>query len=213
MIYAQPNQEGALINAKETYGNFINGEWVAPVNGNYFDNVSPVTGKAFCRIPRSDADDINKALDAAHAAKDAWGKTSVTERSNMLLKISDRLEQNLEAIAVAETWDNVTAVRETLNADVPLAVDHSRYVAGVIRAQAATSSHIDYNTVADHFHEPLGVLGQIIPWHFPLLMAAWKLAPPLATRGCAVMEAAEQTAWRTLGFVQRLDDGLARGVL
>ncbi|WP_113906433.1 acetaldehyde dehydrogenase ExaC [Aliidiomarina celeris] len=213
MIYAQPNQEGALINAKETYGNFINGEWVAPVNGNYFDNVSPVTGKAFCRIPRSDADDINKALDAAHAAKDAWGKTSVTERSNLLLKIADRLEQNLEAIAVAETWDNGKAVRETLNADVPLAVDHFRYFAGVIRAQEGTSSEIDHNTVAYHFNEPLGVVGQIIPWNFPLLMAAWKLAPALATGNCVVLKPAEQTPWSILKFIELIEDLLPKGVL
>lgn len=213
MIYAQPNSDGALINAKETYGNFINGEWVAPVNGKYFDNISPVTGKAFCRIPRSDADDINKAIDAAQAAKDAWGKTSVTERSNLLLKIADRLEQNLEAIAVAETWDNGKAIRETLNADVPLAVDHFRYFAGVIRAQEGTSSEIDEHTVAYHFNEPLGVVGQIIPWNFPLLMASWKLAPALATGNCVVLKPAEQTPWSILKFVELIEDLLPKGVL
>lgn len=213
MIYAQPNSDGALINAKETYGNFINGEWVAPVNGKYFDNISPVTGKAFCRIPRSDEDDINKAIDAAQAAKDAWGKTSVTERSNLLLKIADRLEQNLEAIAVAETWDNGKAIRETLNADVPLAVDHFRYFAGVIRAQEGTSSEIDEHTVAYHFNEPLGVVGQIIPWNFPLLMASWKLAPALATGNCVVLKPAEQTPWSILKFVELIEDLLPKGVL
>ncbi|MCC5879182.1 MAG: aldehyde dehydrogenase [Idiomarina sp.] len=213
MIYAQPNQKDALINAKERYGNFIGGEWVAPVNGKYFDNISPVTGKAFCQIPRSDEDDINKALDAAHAAKDAWGKTSVTERSNMLLKIADRLEQNLESIAVAETWDNGKAVRETLNADVPLAVDHFRYFAGVIRAQEGTSSEIDHDTVAYHYNEPLGVVGQIIPWNFPLLMASWKLAPALASGNCVILKPAEQTPWSILKFIELIEDLLPKGVL
>ncbi|WP_114418177.1 acetaldehyde dehydrogenase ExaC [Marinospirillum perlucidum] len=213
MIYAQPGQPEAVVSFKPRYENFIGGQWVAPVKGAYFENISPVTGKAFCEIPRSTAEDIELALDAAHQAKAAWGKTSVTERSNLLLKIADRLEQNLEAIAVAETWDNGKAVRETLNADVPLAVDHFRYFAGAIRAQEGSIGEIDNNTVAYHFHEPLGVVGQIIPWNFPLLMAAWKLAPALATGNCIVMKPAEQTPWSLLKFIEVIEDLLPAGVL
>lgn len=180
MIYAKPGSEGSVVSFNEQYENFIGGEWVAPVKGEYFDNVSPVDGKPFCRIPRSTEEDINLALDAAHAAKEAWGKTSVQARSLVLLKIADRIEANLEVLAVADTWDNGKSVRETLAADVPLAADHFRYFAGAIRAQEGSIGEIDENTVAYHFHEPLGVVGQIIPWNFPLLMAAWKLAPALA---------------------------------
>lgn len=213
MIYAQPGQSDAVVTVKAQYANFINGQWLAPVKGQYFDNISPVTGKPFCQIPRSTAEDIELALDAAHAAKAAWGAMSVTQRSNILLKIADRLEQNLEMIAVAETWDNGKAVRETLNADVPLAVDHFRYFAGAIRAQEGSIGEIDQNTVAYHFHEPLGVVGQIIPWNFPLLMAAWKLAPALATGNCIVLKPAEQTPWSILKFVELIADLLPPGVL
>lgn len=192
MIYAQPGTAGAIVNFKEKYANFIGGKWIAPVNGKYFDNRSPVNGQNFCQIPRSDAQDIELALDAAHAAKDAWGKTSVTERSNLLLRIADRVEQNLEYLAVAETWENGKAVRETLNADLPLFVDHFRYFAGCIRAQEGSAADIDGNTVSYHFPEPLGVVGQIIPWNFPLLMAAWKIAPALAAGNCVVLKPAEQ---------------------
>ncbi|MBO1912534.1 aldehyde dehydrogenase family protein, partial [Microvirga sp. 3-52] len=156
------------------------GKWTPPVSGKYFDNPTPVTGKVFTEVARSTSEDIELALDAAHDAKDAWGKTSVTERSNILLKIADRLEQNLEMLAVAESWENGKAVRETLNADIPLAIDHFRYFAGAIRAQEGGVSQIDDDTVAYHFHEPIGVVGQIIPWNFPILMAVWKLAPALA---------------------------------
>ena len=179
-VYQNPNTEGALVNFKERYDNFIGGKWTAPVSGEYFDNVTPVTGKVFTQVARSTEEDIELALDAAHAAKNAWGKTSVTERSNILLKIADRIEQNLEMLAVAETWDNGKAIRETLNADLPLAIDHFRYFAGALRAQEGSLSQVDDNTVAYHFHEPIGVVGQIIPWNFPLLMAVWKLAPALA---------------------------------
>ena len=213
MIYAQPGQQGAVTSTKARYENFIGGQWVAPVKGQYFSNVSPVTGAAFCEVPRSTAEDIDLALDAAHAAKAAWGAQSVTQRSNLLLKIADRLEQNLEAIAVAETWDNGKAVRETLNADVPLAVDHFRYFAGAIRAQEGSIGEIDNNTVAYHFHEPLGVVGQIIPWNFPLLMAAWKIAPALATGNCIVLKPAEQTPWSILKFIELIEDLLPPGVL
>ncbi|WP_404417487.1 aldehyde dehydrogenase family protein [Marinospirillum sp.] len=213
MIYAQPGQSDSVTQFKPRYDNFIGGQWVPPVKGQYFQNVSPVTGENFCEIPRSDAADIELALDAAHKAKAAWGKTSVTERSNLLLKIADRLEQNLEAIAVAETWDNGKAVRETLNADVPLAVDHFRYFAGVIRSQEGSIGEIDNNTVAYHYHEPLGVVGQIIPWNFPLLMAAWKMAPALATGNCIILKPAEQTPWSILKFIEVVEDLLPAGVL
>lgn len=213
MQYANPNTSGAVVNFKERYANFIGGEWVAPVNGKYFENVSPVNGKSFCEIPRSDEADINLALDAAHAARESWGKTSVAERSNTLLRIADRIEQNLELLAVAETWDNGKAVRETLNADVPLVVDHFRYYAGCIRAQEGSLGEIDNNTVAYHFHEPLGVVGQIIPWNFPLLMAAWKVAPALATGNCVVLKPAEQTPASILVLMELIGDLLPAGVL
>lgn len=213
MIYAQPGTEGAVVNFKERYGNFIGGQWVEPVKGQYFTNTSPVNGEAICEIPRSTAEDIDLALDAAHAAKDAWGKTSVTERSNLLLKIADRIEANLEKIAVAETYDNGKAVRETLAADVPLAVDHFRYFAGCIRAQEGSIGEVDNNTVAYHFHEPLGVVGQIIPWNFPLLMAAWKIAPALAAGNCIVLKPAEQTPASILVLLETIEDLLPAGVL
>ncbi|MET4001252.1 aldehyde dehydrogenase family protein [Marinobacterium sp. MBR-109] len=213
MIYAQPGQADSIVTLQPRYGNFIGGEWKAPVKGEYFKNVSPVTGEAFCEIPRSTAEDIELALDAAHAAKDAWGRTSVQERSNTLLKIADRLEANLEQIAVAETWDNGKAVRETLAADVPLAIDHFRYFAGCIRAQEGSIGEIDENTVAYHFHEPLGVVGQIIPWNFPLLMAAWKIAPALAAGNCIVLKPAEQTPWSILKLMETIQDLLPPGVL
>ena len=175
------------------YGNFIGGEWVEPRSGRYMENISPVTGKVVCEVPRSDAKDIEAALDAAHKVRATWGRTSATERSNILLKIADRIEQNLEAIATAETWDNGKPLRETMAADIPLAVDHFRYFAGCIRAQEGSIGQIDDNTVAYHFHEPLGVVGQIIPWNFPILMAAWKIAPALAAGNCIVLKPAEQT--------------------
>ncbi len=213
MIYAQPGTEGSVVSFKQRYGNYIGGEWVAPVKGQYFTNVTPVTGEAICEIPRSSAEDIDLALDAAHKAKDAWGRTSVTERSNILLKIADRIEANLEKLAVAETWDNGKAVRETLAADVPLSADHFRYFAGCIRAQEGTIGEIDENTVAYHFHEPLGVVGQIIPWNFPLLMAAWKLAPALAAGNCIVLKPAEQTPASILVLAEIIGDLLPPGVL
>lgn len=213
MIYANPGSENSVITFKSRYENFIGGQWVAPVKGNYFTNTTPVTGEAICEIPRSSAEDIELALDAAHAAKAAWGKTSVQERSNILLKIADRIEENLELIAVAETWDNGKPVRETLNADIPLTVDHFRYYAGCIRAQEGTLSQIDDDTVAYHFHEPIGVVGQIIPWNFPMLMAAWKLAPALAAGNCIILKPAEQTPASILVFMELIADLLPDGVL
>ena len=213
MIYAAPGTENAVMNFKERYQNYIGGQWIEPTNGQYFDNISPVNGKPFCQIPRSDSADIELALDAAHQAKDAWGTTSVTERSNILLKIADTIEQNLEMLAVAETWDNGKAVRETLAADVPLAVDHFRYFAGCLRAQEGSIGEIDEKTVSYHFHEPLGVVGQIIPWNFPLLMAAWKLAPALAAGNCIVLKPAEQTPASILVLMELVGDLLPAGVL
>ena len=213
MIYAAPGTENSVVTFKPRYGNYIGGDWVAPVKGQYFDNVSPVNNEVFCEIPRSSAEDIELALDAAHKAKAAWGKTSVAARSNILLKIADRIEANLEALAVAETWDNGKAVRETLNADIPLAADHFRYFAGCVRAQEGSIGEIDENTIAYHFHEPLGVVGQIIPWNFPLLMAAWKLAPALAAGNCIVLKPAEQTPASILVLMEIVGDLLPPGVL
>ncbi|WP_209327456.1 aldehyde dehydrogenase family protein [Pseudoalteromonas sp. PA2MD11] len=213
MIYANPGSEGAKVNFKAQYENYIGGQWVAPVKGEYFENISPVNGKVFCKVPRSSEEDIELALDKAHDAKAAWGTSSVTERSNILLKIADRIEQNLEMLAVAETWDNGKAIRETLAADVPLAADHFRYFAGCVRAQEGSIGEIDETTVAYHFHEPLGVVGQIIPWNFPLLMAAWKLAPALAAGNCIVLKPAEQTPASILVLLEVIGDLLPAGVL
>lgn len=198
---------------KEQYGNYIGGNFVDPVDGKYFDNTTPVNGSVLCRIPRSNDKDIELALDAAHAAKDAWGATSVAERSLILNKIAQVIEDNLETLAQADTWDNGKPIRETMAADIPLAVDHFRYFAGVIRAQEGTTSEIDTDTVAYHFHEPLGVVGQIIPWNFPLLMAAWKVAPALAAGNCVVLKPAEQTPASILVLMELIGDLLPPGVL
>ncbi|RUM49623.1 MAG: aldehyde dehydrogenase [Marinomonas sp.] len=213
MLYPNPNTPESTVQFKKRYENFIGGEWIAPVKGQYFDNISPVNGEVFCEVPRSTSEDIDLALDAAHKAKDAWGKTSVTERSNILLKIADRIEANAELLAIAETWDNGKGVRETLAADVPLAADHFRYFAGCIRSQEGTNSDLDEHTVAYHFNEPLGVVGQIIPWNFPLLMAAWKLAPALAAGNCIVLKPAEQTPASILVLADLIKDLLPAGVL
>ncbi|WP_426222417.1 acetaldehyde dehydrogenase ExaC [Psychrobacter sp. DWR1-2-3] len=215
MLYAYPNTEKSPVQFRKKYDNFINGEWVAPVDGEYFDNSSPIDGKVFCQVARSKEADVEVALDAAHAAKEAWGKTSVTERSNMLLKLADGIEANLEAIAIAESYENGKPVRETLAADIPIAIDHLRYFAGVIRAQEGGISQIDEDTVAYHFHEPLGVVGQIIPWNFPILMAIWKIAPALAAGNCIVLKPAEQTPASVLYMLDVIGaaDILPKGVL
>jgi aldehyde dehydrogenase len=213
MIYAQPGQAGSKVTFKNRYENYIGGNWVPPVKGEYFENLSPVNGKAFCEVARSTAEDIELALDAAHEAKDAWGRTSVTQRSNILLKIADRMEANLELLATAETWENGKPVRETLAADIPLAIDHFRYFAGAIRAQESSLAEIDNDTVAYHFHEPLGVVGQIIPWNFPLLMATWKLAPALAAGNCVVLKPAEQTPASIMVLMELIGDLLPPGVV
>ncbi|GAA0441800.1 putative aldehyde dehydrogenase [Actinoplanes capillaceus] len=192
-IYTPPGSEGAIVSYQSRYDHYIGGEYVPPAKGRYFTNPSPVTGQDFCEIARGTEEDVEKALDAAHAAAPAWGRTSPTERSVILNRIADRMEQNLEKLAVAESWENGKPVRETLAADLPLAIDHFRYFAGVIRAQEGTAGELDEDTVAYHFHEPLGVVAQIIPWNFPILMAVWKLAPALAAGNAVVLKPAEQT--------------------
>jgi len=231
MIYAAPGTDGAKIDYKAQYDNFIGGQWVPPVGGQYFDVITPINGRVYTRAARSTADDIDLALDAAHAAADRWGKTSAGERASLLLKIADRLEANLEQraslllkiadrleanlerLAYAETVDNGKPIRETLNADIPLAVDHFRYFAGCVRAQEGGISEIDSDTMAYHIHEPLGVVGQIIPWNFPILMAAWKLAPALGAGNCVVLKPAESTPISLLVLVELIADLLPPGVL
>src|ERR1700709_173113 len=198
---------------RERYDNFIGGKWVAPADGRYFDNPSPVTGKKLCAGPRSSAADIELALDAAHKARDAWGKTSVAERSRILNKIADKLEANLDLLALVETLDNGKPIGETTYADMPLVVDHWRYFASVIRAQEGGISEIDHDTGAYHFHQPLGVVGQIVPWNFPILMATWKLAPALAAGNCVVLKPAEQTPASIMLFIELVGDLLPPGVL
>ena len=198
---------------KQRYDNFIGGKFVPPVKGEYFANITPITGQPFCEIARSTAEDVELALDAAHAAKEAWGKTSPAERANILNKIADRIEANLELIATAETIDNGKPIRESMNVDIPLAIDHFRYFAGCIRAQEGSVSQIDSETYAYHYHEPLGVVGQIIPWNFPILMAVWKMAPALATGNCVVMKPAEQTPASVMVLMEVIGDLLPPGVL
>ncbi|NNN10497.1 MAG: aldehyde dehydrogenase family protein [Acidimicrobiaceae bacterium] len=212
-VYAAPGTPGSIVNFKSRYENWIGGEWVAPKAGNYFENVSPVNGKAFCEVARSDSDDIELAIETAHRAFIGWSKTSVAERAHILNRIADRMEANLELIAVAETWDNGKPVRETLAADIPLAIDHFRYFAGAVRAQEGTLGELDDDTVAYHFHEPLGVVAQIIPWNFPILMAAWKIAPALAAGNAIVLKPAEQTPVSILVLIELLGDILPAGVL
>ncbi|MBO1901906.1 aldehyde dehydrogenase family protein [Leucobacter weissii] len=212
-VYAAPGTPGSKVTFRSRYEHYIGGEWVAPKLGQYFENVTPVTGKAFTEVGRGTAEDIEAALDAAHAAAPAWGRTSPAERALVLNRIADRIEENLEQIAVAETWDNGKPVRETLNADIPLAVDHFRYFAGAIRAQEGRLSQLDDDTTAYHFHEPLGVVGQIIPWNFPILMAVWKLAPALAAGNAVVLKPAEQTPASILVLFEIIGDLLPPGVV
>ena len=212
-VYARPGTSGSLMAFQSRYDNFIGGQWVAPADGQYFEALSPVNGLPFCEVARSTAADIELALDAAHAAAPGWGKTSVAERSVILNKIADRIAENLEQIALAESWDNGKPIRETLNADIPLAVDHFRYFAGAIRAQEGSLSEIDDDTVAYHFHEPLGVVGQIIPWNFPILMAVWKLAPALAAGNAVVLKPAEQTPASIMYLISLIADLLPDGVV
>ena len=213
MLYANPNTPGAKVAFKPAYDNFINGKFVPPVDGQYFDVITPITGKPYTRAARSGPQDIDLALDAAHAAADRWGRTAPAERANVLLKIADRLEQNLELLAYAESVDNGKPIRETLNADIPLTIDHFRYFAGCLRAQEGALSEIDENTIAYHFHEPLGVVGQIIPWNFPILMAAWKLAPAIGAGNCVVLKPAESTPISIMVMAELIADLLPPGVL
>ena len=210
---SQVNGPAAISPFKSRYDNFINGTWMAPASGQYFDNISPINGKTCCQVARSNAQDIEQALDAAHAAKHAWGRTSPAERSNILNRIADRMEANLELLATVETWDNGKPLRETLAADLPLAIDHFRYFAGCIRAEEGSIAEIDHDTYAYHFKEPLGVVGQIIPWNFPLLMATWKMAPALAAGNCVVLKPAEQTPASIMVLMELIADLLPPGVL
>ena len=212
-LFPSPGSDGSTVTVKSRYDNWIGGQWVAPVQGRYFENVTPVTGQVFCEIARSTAEDIELALDAGHGAAEAWGKTSATDRSGILLKIADRMEANLTDLAIAETWDNGKPIRESIAADLALAVDHFRYFAGAIRAQEGSIGEIDQDTVAYHIHEPLGVVGQIIPWNFPILMAVWKLAPAIAAGNCVVLKPAEQTPWSILKLIELVGDLLPDGVL
>ena len=195
------------------YENFIGGKWVAPVGGRYFENTSSINGRVICEVARSDKDDIELALNAAHAAKDAWGRTPAAQRAHALMRIAQVMEDNLDKLALVEAWDNGKPIRETTAADIPLAIDHFRYFAGCIRAQEGALSEIDHDTVAYHFHEPLGVVGQIIPWNFPILMAVWKLAPALAAGNCVVLKPAEQTPASILVLAELIGDLLPPGVL
>ncbi|SDK19031.1 aldehyde dehydrogenase [Cryobacterium psychrotolerans] len=212
-VYSAPGTPDSKVTFKPRYENWIGGEWVMPVKGQYFEDISPVTGKAFAEVARGTAEDIELALDAAHKAAPAWGKTSATTRAAVLNKIADIIDANLELLAVAETWDNGKPVRETLNADVPLASDHFRYFASAIRAQDGDHAELDGDMVSYQFHEPLGVVGQIIPWNFPILMAVWKLAPALAAGNTVVLKPAEQTPVSILVLLELIGDVLPAGVV
>ncbi|RKZ71406.1 MAG: aldehyde dehydrogenase, partial [Gammaproteobacteria bacterium] len=198
---------------KKQYENYIGGEWLPPVDGDYFEDTSPVDGSIIAKVPKSNHQDIDLAVKAAWKAAETWGKTSVTERSNLLFKIADRIEKSLENLALVETWDNGKAIRETLAADIPLAIDHFRYFGSVIRAESGDVSDLDVNTVSMEIHEPLGVVGQIIPWNFPILMATWKLAPALAAGNCVVLKPAEQTPVSILFVIEAIADLLPAGVI
>src|SRR6201992_3551999 len=211
--YAAPGEAGSVVSYRPRYDHFIGGEYVPPASGKYFENPTPVTGETFTEIARGTAPDVDRAVAAAEGASAAWGRTSAGERGSILNKIADRIEQNLEMIAVAETWENGKPVRETLAADIPLAIDHFRYFAGAIRAQEGGISEIDHDTIAYHFHEPLGVVGQIIPWNFPLLMAVWKLDPALAAGNCVVLKPAEQTPASIMVLAELIADLLPPGVV
>ncbi|MEC5168033.1 acetaldehyde dehydrogenase ExaC [Glaciihabitans sp. GrIS 2.15] len=212
-VYAAPGSPDAKFSYKPRYEHWIGGEWVKPVKGQYFEDISPVNGKPFCEIARGTAEDIDAALDAAHRAAPAWGKTSATERAAVLNKIADVIDANTELLALAETWDNGKAIRETLNADIPLAADHFRYFAAAIRAQEGSFAEMDNGMTAYHYHEPLGVVGQIIPWNFPILMAVWKLAPALAAGNAVVLKPAEQTPASILVLMELIGDILPAGVV
>lgn len=213
MQYASPGKADAAVRFRERYENFIGGDWTPPAGGHYLENVTPVTGKTFCEVPRSGADDIDRAVTAAAKAAPGWAATSAADRARILLRIADRVEDNIEMLAVADTWDNGKAIREELAADLPLLADHFRYFAGCIRAQEGSIAEIDADTVAYHYPEPYGVVGQIIPWNFPLLMAGWKIAPALAAGNCIVLKPAEQTPASICVLLELIADLLPAGVL
>ncbi|GAA2857986.1 putative aldehyde dehydrogenase [Actinoplanes cyaneus] len=212
-IYTPPGSDGAIVSYQSRYDHYIGGEYVPPARGQYFENPSPVNGQAFTEVARGTEADVERALDAAHGAAGAWGRTSPAERATVLNRIADRMEQNLEKLALAEAWENGKPIRETLAADLPLAIDHFRYFAGCIRAQEGSAGQIDEDTVAYHFHEPLGVVGQIIPWNFPILMAVWKLAPALAAGNAVVLKPAEQTPASIHYLFSLIGDLLPAGVV
>ena len=211
--YVAPGEPGSIVSVKARYENFIGGKWVPPTSGKYAPNVSPVTGQAFTEIGQSNPADVELALDAAHKARVAWAETSLADRAKVLNKIADVMEANLEMLAIAESWENGKPVRETLNADIPLAIDHFRYFAGATRSLESSLTEIDKDTIAYHFHEPLGVVGQIIPFNFPILMATWKLAPALAAGNCVVLKPASPTPWSILKFAELLQDVVPPGVI
>ena len=211
--FSAPGQPDALMAYQPRYDHWIGGEFVAPALGQYFENPTPVTGQIFCEVARGTAEDVERALDAAHAAAPAWGRTPAAARADVLLKIADRMEQHLPQLALAESWENGKPIRESTAADIPLAIDHLRYFAGAIRAQEGSLAEIDEDTVAYHFHEPLGVVAQIIPWNFPILMAIWKLAPALAAGNAVVLKPAEQTPASVHYLMSLIADLLPPGVV
>jgi aldehyde dehydrogenase len=211
--YEAPGTPGSPVPLKDRYENFIGGGWIAPTTGEYRDNLTPSTGEPFCEVAHSGPDDIELALDAAHAAKDEWGRRSPADRAAVLNKVADAIEDNLEMLAVAESYENGKPVRETLAADIPLSADHFRYFAGAVRSEEGRISEIDEQTYAYHFHEPLGVVGQIIPFNFPLLMAAWKIAPALAAGNCTVIKPASPTPWSILKLMEVIGDVIPPGVV
>jgi len=213
MKYVKPGEAGSVVHVAPRYENFIGGKWLAPTNGKYSTNLSPATAQPICEVPKSSAEDIELALDAAHAAKDAWAETSTTERAAVLNAIADAIDNNREMLAIAESWENGKPVRETLAADIPLAADHFRYFAAAVRAEESSTTEIDKETIAYHFHEPLGVVGQIIPFNFPLLMAAWKLAPAIGAGNCTVIKPASPTPWSILKLAELIEDIVPPGVL
>jgi aldehyde dehydrogenase len=211
--YVEPGEAGSPVRLEQRYENFIGGAWIAPTTGEYRDNLTPSTGEPFCEVAHSGPQDIELALDAAHAAKDDWAGRSPAERAAVLNAVADAIDDNLEMLAVAESYENGKPVRETLAADIPLAADHFRYFAGAIRSEEGRISEIDENTYAYHFQEPLGVVGQIIPFNFPLLMAAWKIAPALAAGNCTVIKPASPTPWSLLKLMEVIQEIVPPGVI
>ena len=213
MKYVPPGQPGSKVAVKSRYENFIGGKWLEPTHGAYRADLSPATATAITEVAQSTPEDIELALDAAHAAKDAWGEKSAAGRAEVLNAVADAIEKNAEMLAVAESWENGKPVRETLAADIPLVVDHFRYFAAAARAEEGRSTEIDKDLIAYHFREPLGVVGQIIPFNFPLLMGAWKLAPALAAGNCSVLKPASPTPWSILKLMEVIEDIVPPGVI